>query len=98
MSDRGQVATDVVRRLRTAGHETYLAGGCVRDRLLGREPGDWDIATAAPPEAVRALFRRTVAVGARFGVRAVDDEARLRAMGRGRAACISAPPARTRQA
>jgi poly(A) polymerase len=68
MSNRGRVATDVVRRLRAAGHETYLAGGCVRDRLLGREPGDWDIATAAPPEEVRKLFRRTVAVGARFGV------------------------------
>jgi tRNA nucleotidyltransferase/poly(A) polymerase len=78
MSDRGRVATDVVRRLRTAGHETYLAGGCVRDRLLGREPGDWDIATAAPPEAVRALFRRTVAVGARFGVILVlEDDAQF---------------------
>ena len=68
MDDRGRVATDVVRRLRAAGFETYLAGGCVRDRLLGREPGDYDVATAAPPETVRKLFRRTIAVGARFGV------------------------------
>ena len=68
MGDRGRVATDVVRRLRAAGYETYLAGGCVRDRLLGREPGDFDVATAAPPEVVRKLFRRTVAVGAKFGV------------------------------
>jgi poly(A) polymerase len=68
MDAKGQVASDVVRRLRAAGFETYLAGGCVRDRLLGREPGDYDVATAAPPETVRKLFRRTVGVGAAFGV------------------------------
>jgi poly(A) polymerase len=68
MDAKGQVAADVVRRLRAAGFETYLAGGCVRDRLLGREPGDYDVATAAPPETVRTLFRRTVGVGAAFGV------------------------------
>jgi poly(A) polymerase len=68
MDARGRVATDIVRRLREAGYETYLAGGCVRDLLLGREPDDWDVATAAPPEAVRKLFRRTVPVGAQFGV------------------------------
>ncbi len=73
MDDRGRVATDVVRRLRAAGYETYLAGGCVRDRLLGRDPGDFDVATAAPPEVVRKLFRRTVAVGAKFGVILVLD-------------------------
>jgi poly(A) polymerase len=68
MDSKGRVAADVVRRLRAAGHETYLAGGCVRDRLLGREPGDYDVATAAPPETVRKLFRRTVGVGTAFGV------------------------------
>src|SRR5689334_11228320 len=68
MDAKGRVAADVVRRLRAAGHETYLAGGCVRDRLLGREPGDYDVATAAPPEVVRRMFRRTVGVGAAFGV------------------------------
>src|SRR5262245_34534924 len=68
MDDRGRIASDIVRRLRAAGYESYLAGGCVRDRLLGREPGDWDVATAAPPETVRKLFRRTVGVGAQFGV------------------------------
>ncbi len=74
MDDRGRVATDVVRRLRAAGFETYLAGGCVRDRLLGHEPGDYDVATAAPPETVRTLFRRTIAVGARFGVILVVEQ------------------------
>ena len=54
MTDRRRLATDVVRRLRAAGHEAYFAGGCVRDRLLGREPLDYDVATSAPPEAVQA--------------------------------------------
>jgi len=66
--DKGAIAADVVRRLRKAGHEALFAGGCVRDRLLGRLPLDYDVATSAPPEAVRALFPRTVAVGAQFGV------------------------------
>ena len=68
MTDRRQLATEIVRRLRAAGHEAYLAGGCVRDRLLGREPLDYDVATSAPPEAVQGLFRRTVPVGVQFGV------------------------------
>src|SRR4029453_2152905 len=68
MTDRRQLATDVVRRLRVAGHEAYLAGGCVRDRLLGREPLDYDVATSAPPDGVPRLFRRTVPVGVQFGV------------------------------
>ncbi|MFM7109354.1 MAG: CCA tRNA nucleotidyltransferase, partial [Planctomycetaceae bacterium] len=64
------LATDVVRRLRAAGHESYWAGGCVRDELLGRTPADYDVATAARPEQVRDLFgrRRTLAIGAAFGV------------------------------
>ncbi|MCK4299112.1 MAG: CCA tRNA nucleotidyltransferase [Planctomycetes bacterium] len=62
------LATEVVRRLRRAGHEAYLAGGCVRDMLLGREPSDYDVATGARPEEVERLFARTVAVGEAFGV------------------------------
>lgn len=61
-------ATEITERLRAAGFEAYLAGGGVRDTLLGRDPADYDIATAANPEQVRALFDRTVAVGAAFGV------------------------------
>jgi len=67
-SDRRALAADIVRRLRAAGHEAYLAGGCVRDALLGRAPLDYDVATSAPPEAVRGLFARTVPVGVQFGV------------------------------
>lgn len=63
-------AVAVVERLRRAGHETYWAGGCVRDDLLGRTPADYDVATAARPDVVRDVFgrRRTLAVGAAFGV------------------------------
>ncbi len=63
-------ALTVVSRLREAGHEAFWAGGCVRDELLGRTPADYDVATSARPEVVRELFgrRRTLAVGAAFGV------------------------------
>ncbi len=61
-------AREIVVRLRRHGHEAYLAGGCVRDLLLGRPPSDYDVATAATPDQVRALFPRTIAVGAAFGV------------------------------
>src|SRR5688572_6549066 len=61
-------ATEVVRRLRDAGHVAYFAGGCVRDELLGLAPKDYDVATDAPPDKVRPLFRNTQAVGAAFGV------------------------------
>jgi poly(A) polymerase len=67
-ANRGALAASIVRRLRDAGHVAYLAGGCVRDRLLGRVPEDYDVATSAPPEVVRALFTRTVPVGMQFGV------------------------------
>jgi len=61
-------ATRLVERLRSAGHEAFFAGGCVRDMLLGKEAHDIDIATSAKPAEVQALFPRTVAVGAQFGV------------------------------
>jgi len=61
-------ARAIVQRLTGAGHVAYYAGGCVRDRLRGVEPHDIDIATSAHPEQVQALFPRTVAVGAHFGV------------------------------
>lgn len=61
-------ARAVVERLQNAGYAAFYAGGCVRDALLGIEPKDYDIATSARPEEVRRLFKRTVAVGAHFGV------------------------------
>ena len=61
-------ALTIIERLRAGGFIAYLAGGCVRDRILGVEAKDYDIATDARPEAVQALFDHTIAVGARFGV------------------------------
>jgi poly(A) polymerase len=61
-------ALAVLKRLRSAGQIAYFAGGCVRDKLMGREPKDWDVATDAPPNRVRELFESTAAVGAAFGV------------------------------
>lgn len=61
-------ALSLARRLTGAGHTAYLAGGCVRDRLLGREPKDYDIATSATPAQVLALFPGSNEVGAHFGV------------------------------
>lgn len=61
-------ATSVMGTLRKAGFEAYLVGGCVRDLLLGREPKDYDVTTNALPETVQALFEKTIAVGAAFGV------------------------------
>src|ERR1039457_6044839 len=66
-------ALRVVAELRAAGYEAYLAGGCVRDLLLGRKPKDYDVATSATPEVVLGLFPRTFAVGAHFGVVLVAD-------------------------
>ncbi len=63
-----QTARRIVRRLQDAGHEALYAGGCVRDMLRGVEPHDYDIATSARPSQVQSLFRRTLAVGAAFGV------------------------------
>ena len=61
-------ADRVTEILRQAGHQAYFAGGCVRDQLLGRAPKDYDIVTDARPPEVVALFRRTIEVGAAFGV------------------------------
>ncbi len=61
-------ATAIVRRLQAAGFRAFWVGGCVRDKLLGREPGDYDISTSALPEETEKLFPRTVAVGRKFGV------------------------------
>ena len=66
-------ALRIVGELRAAGYEAYLAGGCVRDLLLGREPKDYDVATSATPEVVLGLFSRTFSVGAHFGVVLVAD-------------------------
>ena len=73
-----QLAGEIIKRLRKEGHEAYLAGGCVRDMLLGRDPRDYDVATGALPERVLEYFPNSVAVGAKFGVILVlGDEAKV---------------------
>lgn len=57
----------ILSTLEGAGFEAYAVGGCVRDKILGREPDDWDITTSATPEETRALFRRTVDTGIAHG-------------------------------
>ncbi|HEY6447826.1 MAG TPA: CCA tRNA nucleotidyltransferase [Acidobacteriaceae bacterium] len=71
-----QIAAErIVDRLRAARYEAYFAGGCVRDLLLGLMPKDFDVATSAHPDAVLAMFPRTFAVGAHFGVVLVCQDA-----------------------
>lgn len=57
----------IVDTIQAAGYEAYVVGGCVRDSVLGREPQDWDIATSARPEQIKALFPRTIDTGLRHG-------------------------------
>ncbi|HYV39886.1 MAG TPA: CCA tRNA nucleotidyltransferase [Gemmataceae bacterium] len=67
MTER-EFAINVVQRLQESGFQALWAGGCVRDELLGLTPKDYDVATSAKPDEVRRLFRRSIAVGAAFGV------------------------------
>lgn len=64
--DKG--ALQVVQTLKDADFDAYLVGGCVRDLLFGRTPKDFDVATNATPEEVKALFRRSRLVGRRFPI------------------------------
>lgn len=66
----------IAAKLRARGFEAYFAGGCVRDLLRGEAPKDFDVVTNARPEEVRGIFRRTVEVGAAFGVVRVLIDAR----------------------
>ena len=67
------LALSVVCGLQDRGHAAYWAGGCVRDRLLGREPDDYDVATDARPEQIQGYFSGSLAIGAKFGVILVLD-------------------------
>ena len=67
-------ATTLAKTLTSAGHTAYFAGGCVRDKLLGLSPKDYDIATSATPAEVLKLFPGSNQVGAHFGVIIVKHE------------------------
>ena len=66
-----EAALRICATLRAHGYRALLAGGCVRDMLLGREPKDHDVATNASPEQVAPLFDHVISVGAAFGVQLV---------------------------
>jgi len=68
---RHDAALRICATLRAAGYRALLAGGCVRDMLLGVAPKDYDVATDAGPDAVKALFDHVISVGAAFGVQLV---------------------------
>jgi tRNA nucleotidyltransferase/poly(A) polymerase len=63
----------IAKRLEQAGFETWCVGGAIRDNLLGVENHDFDLTTAAPPQEVQRLFKRTVPVGVEHGTVAVLD-------------------------
>jgi poly(A) polymerase len=67
-------AKKIVKKLQDNGHQAVFAGGCVRDKLLGLEPHDIDIATSATPDQVLSLFNKTKAVGKSFGVVLVKED------------------------
>ncbi|MBA3579701.1 MAG: CCA tRNA nucleotidyltransferase [Gemmatimonadaceae bacterium] len=67
----------LAKTLEGAGFETWCVGGAVRDAMLGKQNLDWDFATAATPDQVRKVFRRTVPVGIEFGTIGVLDEANV---------------------
>ena len=67
------LARTVIRKLRSAGHQAYLVGGCVRDLLLSAQPKDFDISTDARPDRIMDLFPNSGRVGAHFGVVLVRD-------------------------
>lgn len=69
-----KIVQKIYRSLKDQGKISYLAGGCVRDALLGISPQDFDFATSARPEEVEALFPRTIAVGKKFGTIVVVEE------------------------
>jgi poly(A) polymerase len=67
-------AVNIVGQLQAAGFAAFWVGGCVRDFLIGRDPQDYDIATDARPEQIEKLFKRTIAVGRKFGVMVVVED------------------------
>lgn len=73
MNAARESAVRIVRALRERGHVAYFAGGCVRDELLGVEPEDYDVATDATPDQVRAVYANVSEVGASFGVMLVRE-------------------------
>lgn len=58
---------NIIEELNKNGYEAYAVGGCIRDKILGRKPEDWDITTSALPKEVKNIFKRTVDTGIQHG-------------------------------
>jgi tRNA nucleotidyltransferase/poly(A) polymerase len=69
-----KIVEKVIRHLKKSGFRALLAGGSVRDGLLGHQPKDFDVVTDAKPEQVEALFEKTLAIGKQFGIIAVIED------------------------
>lgn len=70
-----QEVSNILESLNHSGFEAYIVGGCVRDSIMGRTPADWDIATAAQPQEVKAIFGKSVDTGVKHGtVTVIADE------------------------
>lgn len=65
--DMPSKVNNIIHTIQKAGYEAYAVGGCIRDRILGREPEDWDITTSASPGQIKELFRRTIDTGIQHG-------------------------------
>jgi len=72
--NKKQISERIIHTLHDKGYEAYLAGGCVRDLIMGIMPKDYDIATSASPEIIKKLFKKTLSIGAKFGVTIVVEE------------------------
>ena len=73
-----KLVNKIVKVLQDHGFTAWLAGGCVRDALLNRQPQDFDIATNARPEQIEPLFEKTLAVGKSFGViKVIENKAQV---------------------
>ncbi len=72
-TEREKLAVAIIRQLRGHGHKGFLVGGCVRDRLLGLQPKDFDVATDGSPAQLAEYFPGALLVGAHFGVVLVED-------------------------
>lgn len=68
------VALKIIKKLQEAGFQAVFVGGCVRDEMLGLNPHDFDVATNARPEEISKLFKKTLDVGAAFGVMVVVED------------------------
>ncbi|MFL6415814.1 MAG: CCA tRNA nucleotidyltransferase [Bryobacteraceae bacterium] len=66
--EREALVVDIIKALRAHNHQAFLVGGCVRDRLWGIAPKDFDVSTDARPDEIRSLFPGSELVGAKFGV------------------------------